>query len=76
MPLSPYVAGWWWIPDVLHCHDVEADCLDILIIFSMGILGLLRPANDGLCIINLSNQMTFWAKFHMTYNDFTSVVLV
>ncbi len=34
---SPYVAGWWRFPDVLHCQDVEADCLDVLIIFSMGI---------------------------------------
>ncbi len=33
---SPYVAGWRF-PDVLHCHDVEADCLDVLIISSMGI---------------------------------------
>ena len=32
-----YVAGWWWFPDVLRCQDVEADCLDILIIFFMGI---------------------------------------
>ncbi len=24
---SPYVAGWWWFPDVLHCQDVEADRL-------------------------------------------------
>ncbi len=34
---SPYVAGIWRFPDVLHCQDVEADCLDVLIIFSMGI---------------------------------------
>ncbi len=34
---SPYVAGWWRFPDVLHCQDAEADCLDVLIIFSMGI---------------------------------------
>ncbi len=32
-----YVAGWWQLPDALHCQDVEADCLDVLIIFSMGI---------------------------------------
>ncbi len=24
---SPCVAGWWRFPDVLHCQDVEADCL-------------------------------------------------
>ncbi len=35
--LSLYVAGKWWFPDVLHCQDVEADCLDILIICSTGI---------------------------------------
>ncbi len=28
---SPYVAGWWWFSDVLHCRDVEADYLDDLI---------------------------------------------
>ena len=27
-------------PDVLHCQDVEADCLTVLIIFSMGIYRL------------------------------------
>ncbi len=32
-----YVAGWWWFPDVLHCRDVKADCLDVLIISAMGI---------------------------------------
>ena len=32
-----YVACLWRFPDVLHCHAVEADCLDVLIIFSMGI---------------------------------------
>ncbi len=32
-----YVAGWCWFPNVLHCQDVEADCLDVLIISNMGI---------------------------------------
>ncbi len=34
---SPYVAGWWLFPDVLHSQDVEADCLDVLIILFVGI---------------------------------------
>ncbi len=31
----PYEVGWCRFPYVLHCHDVEADCLDNLTIFSM-----------------------------------------
>ncbi len=34
---SYYVAGWWRCPDVLHRQDVKADCLDVLIIFFIGI---------------------------------------
>ena len=35
MHISQYVTGRRWFPDVLHCHDVEAVCLDFLIIFAM-----------------------------------------
>ncbi len=35
---SPHnVADWWCFSDVLHCQDVEADCLDNVIISSTGI---------------------------------------
>ena len=30
-----------WLADVLHCHNAVADCLDILFILAMGIIGLL-----------------------------------
>ena len=31
----PFVVPWWWSPDVVYCHDVEADFLNGLILSSM-----------------------------------------
>ncbi len=64
MCVFPYVAGWWRFPDMLHCKDVEANCLDILI-FSMGImyrlvanvLGTVRPS---ICLSFVCFYMLSW----------------
>ena len=42
--------GWWWFP-VSHCQDVEADCLDVLIIFSTCLWGFrLVPVKMYKCV--------------------------
>ena len=50
---SPYICI--WLSDVLHCQEVEANCLDVLIIFSMGTIKILSQSS-----IN-----HVWLKWHL-----------
>ncbi len=51
---------------MLHCQDVEADCLDVLIIFSVGILacydGFLPKIliKISLCTMSIDSAILIW----------------